>query len=72
MGPDFSASGMTATADSLINLVNSLPLEDANHAVTFNASRASGSFSALEVATYPYLHKAVENLLNEIRKPTRS
>jgi hypothetical protein len=72
MGPDFSASGMTNTADSLIALVNSLPLEDANRAVTFNASRASGNFSALEVTTFPYLHKAVEKLLNDIRKPTRS
>lgn len=72
MGPDYSASGMAATADSLIVLVQSLRLNDPNRTVTFNTSPATASFSNLEVATFPYLQKSVEKLLNEIRNPPSS
>ena len=72
MGPDYSAAGMTTTADSLIALVTTLRLDDPNRKITFATSRATASFTLLDVTTHPYLQKSVENLLNQIRKPPSS
>lgn len=69
VGPDFSASGMMATADSLIDLIHSLHLEGERRAYRLNPIQAAGAYSQLQVTTYPHLHKDVERLLNQIRKP---
>jgi hypothetical protein len=69
LGPDYSASGMLETTQSLIALVHSLHLEAARRVVAQNPVTANAGYSVLQVTTYPYLHKEIEGLFDQLRKP---
>jgi hypothetical protein len=69
LGPDFSAAGMQETTQSLIALVNSLHLEEVRRNVVLNPISATSGFTMLQVTTFPYKHKEIERLFNQLRKP---
>jgi hypothetical protein len=69
LGPDYSAAGMQETTQSLITLVHSLHLEEIRRNVVLNPVSAAPGFTNLQVTTFPYKHKEIERLFNQLRNP---